>query len=116
LVLCSRKVTTGAWYSGINVKRHNLALFALVGLMAGLAAVLLTVGSAAKVGFMQQEGEGSREEDKQRKLKRERPPHVSGINVKRHNLALFALVGLMAGLAAVLLTSRLGSTGLLPMA
>ena len=29
---------TGAWYSGINVKRHNLALFALV----GLAAVLLT--------------------------------------------------------------------------
>lgn len=33
---------TGAWYSGINVKRHNLALFALVGLMAGLAAVLLT--------------------------------------------------------------------------
>jgi hypothetical protein len=70
---------------------------------------------------MQQEGEGSREEDKQRKLKRERPPHVplaepgkagrrtyaignnptgawySGINVKRHNLALFALVGLMAG-------------------
>ena len=35
------------------------------------------VGSAAKVGFMQQEGEGGREEDKQRKLKRERPPHVS---------------------------------------
>jgi rhamnose transport system permease protein len=33
---------TGAWYSGINVKRHNLMLFALVGLMAGLAAVLLT--------------------------------------------------------------------------
>ena len=32
----------GAWYSGINVKRHNLILFALVGLMAGLAAVLLT--------------------------------------------------------------------------
>lgn len=28
----------GAWYSGINVKRHNLILFALVGLMAGLAA------------------------------------------------------------------------------
>jgi hypothetical protein len=26
---------TGAWYSGINVKRHNLILFALVGLMAG---------------------------------------------------------------------------------
>jgi len=33
---------TAAWYSGINVKRHNLALFALVGLMAGLASVLLT--------------------------------------------------------------------------
>ena len=33
---------TGAWFSGINVKRHNLVLFALVGLMAGLAAVLLT--------------------------------------------------------------------------
>ena len=33
---------TGAWYSGINVKRHNLLLFALVGLMAGLASVLLT--------------------------------------------------------------------------
>ena len=33
---------TGAWYSGINVKRHNLILFALVGLMSGLAAVLLT--------------------------------------------------------------------------
>lgn len=33
---------TGAWYSGINVKRHNLVLFALVGLMAGLASVLLT--------------------------------------------------------------------------
>lgn len=32
----------GAWYSGINVKRHNLLLFALVGLMAGLASVLLT--------------------------------------------------------------------------
>lgn len=40
-----------------------------------------------------------------------RPNHwFSGINVKRHNLVLFALVGLMAGLAAVLLTSRLGST------
>jgi len=39
---------TGAWYSGINVKRHNLILFALVGLMAGLASVLLTsrLGSA----------------------------------------------------------------------
>ncbi|WP_270959230.1 pyrimidine/purine nucleotide monophosphate nucleosidase domain-containing protein, partial [Klebsiella pneumoniae] len=24
---------TGAWFSGINVKRHNLVLFALVGLM-----------------------------------------------------------------------------------
>ena len=34
------------------------------------------VGPATKVGFMQQEGEGGREEDKQRKLKRERPPHV----------------------------------------
>lgn len=33
---------TGAWYSGINVKRHNLILFMLVGVMAGLAAVLLT--------------------------------------------------------------------------
>jgi rhamnose transport system permease protein len=40
---------TGAWFSGINVKRHNLVLFALVGLMAGLAAVLLTSGSAAPV-------------------------------------------------------------------
>ncbi|MCL2895978.1 ABC transporter permease [Brenneria tiliae] len=33
---------TGAWYSGVNVKRHNLILFTLVGLMAGLASVLLT--------------------------------------------------------------------------
>ncbi|SIQ88286.1 monosaccharide ABC transporter membrane protein, CUT2 family [Aeromonas sp. RU39B] len=33
---------TGAWYSGINVRRHNLILFALVGLMSGLAAILLT--------------------------------------------------------------------------
>ncbi|WP_202305612.1 ABC transporter permease [Dryocola clanedunensis] len=33
---------TGAWYSGINVKRHNMILFVLVGVMAGLAAVLLT--------------------------------------------------------------------------
>ncbi|TNV21194.1 ABC transporter permease [Buttiauxella sp. B2] len=33
---------TGAWYSGINVKRHNLLLFVLVGVMAGLASVLLT--------------------------------------------------------------------------
>ncbi len=30
--------------------------------------------------------------------------------MKRHNLILFALVGLMSGLASVLLTSRLGST------
>lgn len=36
--------------------------------------------------------------------------YYSGINVKRHNLTLFILVGLMSGLAAVLLTSRLGST------
>ena len=34
----------------------------------------------------------------------------SGVDVDRHRLALFALVGLMAGLASVLLTSRLGST------
>jgi len=34
----------------------------------------------------------------------------SGIDVERHRLILFALVGLMSGLAAVLLTSRLGST------
>jgi rhamnose transport system permease protein len=33
---------TGAWFSGINVKRHNLILFVLVGLMSGVAAVLLT--------------------------------------------------------------------------
>ncbi|MEA9392120.1 ABC transporter permease [Acerihabitans sp. TG2] len=36
--------------------------------------------------------------------------YYSGINVKRHNLILFVLVGLLSGLAAVLLTSRLGST------
>ncbi|WP_410014734.1 ABC transporter permease [Sodalis sp. C49] len=36
--------------------------------------------------------------------------YYSGINVKRHNLTLFVLVGLLSGLAAVLLTSRLGST------
>ncbi|HEY0209627.1 ABC transporter permease [Acerihabitans sp.] len=36
--------------------------------------------------------------------------YYSGINVKRHNLTLFILVGLLSGLAAVLLTSRLGST------
>lgn len=43
---------TGAWFSGINVKRHNLVLFALVGLMAGLAAVLLTsrLGSTHRPG------------------------------------------------------------------
>jgi rhamnose transport system permease protein len=34
----------------------------------------------------------------------------SGIDVDRHRLALFALVGLMSGLASVLLTSRIGST------
>jgi len=34
----------------------------------------------------------------------------AGIDVERHRLMLFALVGLMAGLAAVLLTSRIGST------
>jgi rhamnose transport system permease protein len=34
----------------------------------------------------------------------------SGIDVERHRLILFALVGLMSGLASVLLTSRLGST------
>ena len=34
----------------------------------------------------------------------------SGINVNRHRLVLFALVGLIAGLASVLLTARLGST------
>lgn len=34
----------------------------------------------------------------------------SGIQVKRHRQLLFALVGLFAGIAAVLLTSRIGST------
>lgn len=34
----------------------------------------------------------------------------SGIDVQRHRLVLFGLVGLMSGLAAVFLTSRLGST------
>ncbi len=34
----------------------------------------------------------------------------AGIDVERHKLILFALVGLMSGLAAVLLTSRIGST------
>ncbi len=36
------KNPTGAFYSGINVKRHRLLLFILVGAFAGLAAVLLT--------------------------------------------------------------------------
>ncbi|WP_213993117.1 ABC transporter permease [Sodalis sp. dw_96] len=36
--------------------------------------------------------------------------YYSGINVKRHNLILFSMVGVMSGLAGVLLTSRLGST------
>jgi rhamnose transport system permease protein len=34
----------------------------------------------------------------------------SGINVKRHRMALFTLVGLFSGVAAILLTSRIGST------
>jgi len=34
----------------------------------------------------------------------------SGVDVGRHRLVLFGLVGLMSGLASVLLTSRLGST------
>lgn len=34
----------------------------------------------------------------------------SGINVNRHKMILFILVGALAGLASVLLTSRLGST------
>jgi len=34
----------------------------------------------------------------------------SGINVQRYRLCLFALMGLMSGLAAILLTSRIGST------
>jgi rhamnose transport system permease protein len=36
--------------------------------------------------------------------------YYSGINVARHRLILFVLVGLVSGLASVLLTSRLGST------
>lgn len=36
--------------------------------------------------------------------------YYSGIKVSRHKLILFTLVGLMSGIAAVLLTSRLGST------
>ena len=35
------------------------------------------VGAAAKVGFMQQEGKGGRQQQEQRKLKRERPPNVA---------------------------------------
>lgn len=34
----------------------------------------------------------------------------SGIHVQRYRLCLFALIGLMSGLAAILLTSRIGST------
>src|SRR5690554_7571693 len=34
----------------------------------------------------------------------------SGIKVNRHKMILFAAVGLMSGIASVLLTSRLGST------
>ncbi|WP_205849167.1 ABC transporter permease [Natronospirillum operosum] len=34
----------------------------------------------------------------------------SGIKVRRHKMILFAMVGVMAGVASVLLTSRLGST------
>ncbi|WP_085585609.1 ABC transporter permease [Thalassospira mesophila] len=34
----------------------------------------------------------------------------SGINVKRHRMVLFTLVGLFSGIAAILLTSRIGST------
>ena len=34
----------------------------------------------------------------------------SGINVARHKLILFTLVGLLAGLASIMLTARLGST------
>lgn len=36
--------------------------------------------------------------------------YYSGISVNRHKLILFVLVGLCAGIASVLLTSRLGST------
>lgn len=36
--------------------------------------------------------------------------YYSGIKVDKHRLVLFTLVGVMAGIAAVLLTSRLGST------
>ncbi|MBJ7538753.1 ABC transporter permease [Marinomonas transparens] len=36
--------------------------------------------------------------------------YYSGIKVDKHRLILFTLVGLMSGVAAVLLTSRLGST------
>lgn len=34
----------------------------------------------------------------------------SGINVQRYRLCLFGLIGLMSGLASILLTSRIGST------
>jgi len=36
--------------------------------------------------------------------------YYSGINVSRHKLILFSLVGLFCGIAAIMLTSRLGST------
>ncbi len=36
--------------------------------------------------------------------------HYSGIKVDKHRLILFTLVGVMSGVASVLLTSRLGST------
>lgn len=36
--------------------------------------------------------------------------YYSGINVARHKLILFSLVGLFCGIAAIMLTSRLGST------
>ncbi|WP_245931832.1 ABC transporter permease [Marinomonas aquiplantarum] len=36
--------------------------------------------------------------------------YYSGIKVDKHRLTLFTLVGVMSGIAAVLLTSRLGST------
>ena len=36
----------------------------------------------------------------------------SGISITRHRIGLFALTGFMCGLAAILLTSRLGSVRL----
>jgi rhamnose transport system permease protein len=36
--------------------------------------------------------------------------YYSGINVARHKLILFTLVGLFCGIASIMLTSRLGST------